>query len=113
MWRGNYTFLVADVDHLYQPLPFRVKEELLAAFFLSSLAFMHFRQPSDPVVTASDVSESGGGLCASDGITTLGLQASGCWVRGQTHVPFQEGGVLAISVFDGIGLVACGVVWVH
>ena len=89
-------------DKQYLPLPPKVAQELFAAFFLCPLSFMDFRQPSNPVVTASDASESGGGLCASVGLTQAGLHASRGLVRGETHESFQDGGILVISAFDGI-----------
>jgi len=48
-------------DRKLVPLPRKVEEELIASFFLSSLAYMNFRSEVDPIVTASDASETGGG----------------------------------------------------
>ena len=87
----------------FLPLPHKVREELWAAFFLSMTSFMDFRLPTDPVVTASDASQAGGGLCSSAGLTSFGLKASTSHVRGDMFEGFEEGGLLVVSVFDGIG----------
>ena len=84
-------------------IPPAVLCELWGAFFLSSLAFMNFRLPPSPVVTASDASEQGGGLCASVALSSWGLEASHGLVRGERFEGFQEMGVLVVSLFDGIG----------
>ena len=90
-------------DRQYKPLPPKVLEELIAAFFLSPLAYMDFRLPVNPVVTASDASEGGGGLCASTGLSDWGLSVSRGSIRGQQFEEFQEQGILVISLFDGVG----------
>lgn len=92
-------------DKVYKPLPHEVREELFASFFVSSMAYMDFRLETDHVVTASDASESGGGLCASEGLTSLGLEASKGSVRGQAEESFEAKGLLIISAFDGIGAI--------
>ena len=84
-------------------IPNLVKEELFASFYLTSLAFMDFRLESSPVVTASDASEQGGGLCATEGLTAWGLRASLGTIRGERFEQFQELGLLIVSLFDGIG----------
>ena len=63
-------------DRKLLPLPHKVREELWASFFLSMTSFIDFRLPLDHVVTASDASEAGGGLCSSQGLTSFGLHAS-------------------------------------
>ena len=60
-----------DNDEVMLPIPHKVKEELLASFFLSATAFIDFRLPANPIVTCSDASESGGGLCQSIGMTPM------------------------------------------
>ena len=84
-------------------IPLGVQEELFASFYLTSLGFIDFRLPTSPVVTASDASEQGGGLCASVGLTAWGAKASQGTVRGERFENFQEMGLLVISLFDGIG----------
>ena len=84
-------------------IPIVVREELWVSFFMAITAVIDFRLPIDGTVTASDASESGGGLCCSQGLTEFGSQAAACLVRGDEDEPFQGGGILAISLFDGIG----------
>ena len=90
-----------ETKSLYIPLV--VREELWVAFFMSCLAYIDFRLPVDGVVTASDASESGGGLCCSQGLTEFGAQAAASLVRGNEYEEFQGGGLLAVSLFDGVG----------
>ena len=90
-------------EHQLQAIPQSVREELMASLCLSPFAKMDFRQESDYVVTASDASESGGGLCASTGLTNKGVRASEAWVRGEVEEPFTTGGFLVVSLFDGVG----------
>eukprot|EP00435_Cladocopium_sp_Y103_P015411 s1282_g3.t1 len=90
-------------DQDFKPIPALVKQELCAAFFLTSLAFMNFRLPASPIVTASDASEQGGGLCASVGLTSWGSKASQGTVRGERFEDFKEMGLLVVSLFDGVG----------
>ena len=92
-----------DSEQESRYLPLQVREELWAAFFMTVVAFIDFRLPVDGTVTASDASEYGGGLCCSLGLTEFGSQAASCLVRGDETEPFQGGGILAISLFDGIG----------
>ena len=90
-------------DKVMRPIPHKVKEELLASFFLSATAFIDFRLPANPIATCSDASESGGGLCQSIGMTPYGEQASEALVRGEFPESGIQGGVLGIGAFDGIG----------
>ena len=90
-------------DRKFLPLPHKVREELWAAFFLSITSFIDFRLPTDRVVTASDASQAGGGLCSSAGLTAFGLKAAKSSIRGELFEPFSEGGLLVVSLFDGVG----------
>ena len=90
-------------DKKYRPLPISVAQEIWASFFLSCFSYMDFRLPTDSVVTASDASESGGGLVASVGLTEWGAEVAQGSIRGETEEPFQGSGLLVISAFDGIG----------
>lgn len=89
-------------DRVVKPIPWRVKEELLASFFLSAKAFIDFKLPANPVVTCSDASEQGGGICQSIGTTPFGRQAANSLVRGEFPEGGCQGGVLGIGAFDGI-----------
>ena len=90
-------------DRQYKPLPLPVAQELWASFFLSVFSYMDFRLPTDPIVTASDASETGGGLVASTGLTEWGSRVAEGTVRGEEIESFQNQGLLVISAFDGIG----------
>ena len=83
-------------------LPQEVKQELARFLGLLPLAYMDFRCQVSPVVTASDASEFGGGVTASDGVSDLGAVASACAVRGDLVEPSEITSVLTIGLFDGI-----------
>ena len=84
-------------------LPWEVKQELTRFIGLLPLAYMDFRCHISPVVTASDASEMGGGVTASDGLSELGAMASSCDIRGDIVEPCEITSVLTIGLFDGIG----------
>ena len=93
--------------NLWKPIPDRVHTELFCCVALAPLSYMDIRAPYDSVVTASDASETGGGLSFSSGLTHFGLQASGKSVRGDAGWGLDDFQVLVISLCDGIG--ACRV----
>ena len=99
-----WTFIIrCSNDKGLVPLPRKVEEELVASFYLTALSFIdfrHFRAGVDPIVTASDASETGGGLI---GLTCFGVQASKALVRGELPDEEADQGLQAISAFDGIG----------
>ena len=64
---------------------------------------MSFRNTVSEVVTASDASEHGGGITASQGLTPMGVVASKCRIRGDVIDPVDIPGVLTIGLFDGVG----------
>ena len=80
-----------------------VKQELARFIGLIPLAYMDFRCQISPMVSASDASEGGGGVTASEGVTDLGAVASSCSIRGDLIEPLDITGVLTIGLFDGIG----------
>ena len=55
-----------------QVIPRRVKQEIRAVLALLPLASMNFRRAYDAVVSCSDASEKGGGLCVSHSLTGRG-----------------------------------------
>ena len=83
-------------------VPRDVKGEILRFLSLVPLAQMDFRLPMESQVTASDASMSGGGLCASVGLTAFGLAAQGALVRGDVEEPFEVMEVVTVGLFDGI-----------
>ena len=64
---------------------------------------MDFRLPTDPIVTASDASETGGDLVASVGVTEWGAKVAGGSIRGVEWEKIQDQGLLVTSALDGIG----------
>ena len=89
---------------VWKPIPDSVREELFCCAALAPLAFMNLRAPYDSTVTASDASESGGGLSFSSGLTPFGNEAVDKSVRGFMSVGADDDDqVFVISLFDGIG----------
>ena len=84
----------------------RLKREVvleLARFLtLLPLCFMNFRAPFDEMVTASDASTHGGGICMSKGLTPYGELALHGSVRGDSYEDPNQVQVLSIGLFDGI-----------
>lgn len=86
----------------YQVMPQDCKLEVLRFLALLPLARMDFRLKMDPQITCSDASTSGGGLCASVGLTPSGVMASGGHLRGECPENQHEHRVLTIGLFDGV-----------
>ena len=57
------------------PIPTEVKKELWLSLSLAPLAYICFGAEFSEVVTCSDASEHGGGVCQSVGLTPMGQQA--------------------------------------
>ena len=76
--------------------------ELVRFMGLCPLGYMDFRQPVDEMVTASDASMSGGGICHSSGLSPYGLAASHSTIRGDIPEEQELTQVLSIGLFDGI-----------
>ena len=91
------------------PLPGKVVFELLRFLCLVPLAQMSFTPRVEGMVTCSDASMEGGGICRSLGLTSYGYTASGAPVRGDIPEEHDFVQVLSVGLFDGIsGLrVAC------
>ena len=84
------------------PLTPEVRDELIMGLSLIPLCFMDLRSEFSGLVTCSDASETGGGVCASQGLSLMGELA----VEAR-HLPERaehpnKGEVLAIGLFDGI-----------
>ncbi|CAE7721934.1 unnamed protein product [Symbiodinium sp. CCMP2592] len=94
-------------------------EELLKAAGLLPLACALLRTPVSGLVTCSDASTLGGGMCASSGLTAWGEQCLNelSWggVDGEFFRPQGSIGgsintgprVLVVSLFDGVGSIMC------
>lgn len=63
---------------------------------------MDFRQQVDEVVTASDASSTGGGICCTKGLSPYGLAASRSAIRGDIPEEQEFTQILSIGLFDGI-----------
>eukprot|EP00438_Fugacium_kawagutii_P002234 Skav227450 [mRNA] locus=scaffold2491:114911:120840:+ [translate_table: standard] len=83
-------------------LPASVARELIRFVGLIPLAEMDFRCPFDSLVTASDASTTGGGLCVSRGLSPYGQAASLSNVRGDIPEEHDFNQILSIGLFDGI-----------
>ena len=85
-----------------QQLPSECRLEILRFLSLLPLARMDFRLKVDDQVTCSDASTTGGGICASVGLTPSGVLASSGRLRGECPEVQHELRVLTIGLFDGI-----------
>ncbi|OLP79318.1 hypothetical protein AK812_SmicGene40405 [Symbiodinium microadriaticum] len=88
---------------VWKVIPPRVKMEISSSIALSPLAYMDLRCEFDPVVAASDASESGGGLSYSSGLTQFGVEAMSKSIRGLSDSISDDNQVFVVSLFDGIG----------
>lgn len=86
-----------------QATPSDCRVELLRFVGMVPLARMDFRLPVHPMVTCSDASSSGGGICASVGLTQVGTMVEGGALRGEAHPGQGHTQVVVVSLFDGIG----------
>lgn len=84
------------------PLGREVVHELARFIALLPLAFINLRSPADHLVTASDASTTGGGVCVSRGLTPYGSAAAASYVRGDCPEEHDFQQVLSIGLFDGI-----------
>ncbi len=60
-------------------LPDSVLDEIWLGLLLLPLACIDLKVPLSPMVTVSDASESGGGVCYSTGISSSGVKALKLW----------------------------------
>ena len=95
------SFNVAKVTYL--PLWPECRFEIIRILGLTALVRMNFRAELHPQVTCSDASTTGGGICASSGLTVFGDLASMGFLRGHNPEDRKEHRVLVVSLFDGIG----------
>eukprot|EP00438_Fugacium_kawagutii_P036535 Skav217626 [mRNA] locus=scaffold2172:789307:792972:+ [translate_table: standard] len=79
------------------------KLELCRQIALVALARIDFRLDMHPMVTCSDASTTGGGFCASMGLTHLGGVAASGGLRGELRECRDGQMVLSVGLFDGIG----------
>ena len=86
-----------------RPLPVDVALELLRFVTLCPLAYMDFRLATSELVTASDASTTGGGLCVTRELSPFGVAACQAESRGDAIEPEEMDQVLVVSLLDGIG----------
>ena len=97
---------IEDFNHtglFMSPLWGDCKFEILRFLSLLPLSRMDFRVPIHPQVTCSDASTTGGGVCASLGLTVFGAQVSCGGLRGEYGEDQRDHQILSIGLFDGIG----------
>ena len=105
-----------------RPLSSRQLQELLRAIAVVPLAGTDLRAPVSNVVTCSDASEAGGGLCCSGGLTEEGLAAlslcqstefqqtrtAAFQPQGAVGIEKRKGlRIVVVSLFDGIAALMC------
>ena len=100
VWKFIHSFDLTSEKVL--KIPTGVMSELLVFLGLLPLVHMDFRTSVSSVVTASDASNLGGGICASSGITSLGDSVASAEFRGESSVDVPDGGVGYIGLFDGV-----------
>ena len=101
VWGFIEAFNTAGAGH--RPLPAECRLELLRFLGLLPLIRMNFRLDMHPMVTCSDASTTGGGVCRSSGLTPVGSMVAQGGLRGQLPQPLPEHQVLLVGLFDGIG----------
>ena len=85
--------------HSGGPLSGRETDEVLRLIFTLPLCYTDLRAGVSGKVTCSDASETGGGVCASVGLTTLGISG----IHASHEVCSGGGEFLVIEWFAGIG----------
>ena len=86
-----------------RPLPQNCRLEITRFVALLPLARIDFRLPMEGQVSCSDASSSGGGFCASVGVTKAGSLVSQGLLRGEIQEGQGDHRVLSVGLFDGIG----------
>ena len=87
-------------------LPDSVLDELWAGLLTLSLACIDLKVPVSDLVTVSDASETGGGVCYSTSLTSSGLEALGRWNKPRER---SGEGILIVSAVDGISSIQVAV----
>ena len=76
-------------------------DELLTCLCLLPVCFLDWRLPLDSLVTCSDASETGAGVCMSKSLSRLGEERLGCAIR--TTGAMRTLPVGLVELFGGIG----------
>ena len=77
--------------------------EILRFLGMLPLARLDFRLDMHPMVSCSDASLQGGGVCATSSLTSLGGMVSQGALRGEVPEPKEDFSVFSVGLFDGIG----------
>ena len=101
LWRAIVE-LEAKPDGFRAPIKREVVHELSRFLGILPLAFSSLRAPPSGLVTCSDASTTGGGVCMSKGMTPYGCAAALSSVRGDLPEEHDFVQVLSIGLFDGI-----------
>jgi len=94
VWAFIFSF-EGEPPVIKKALPPVVRLELVRFVCALPLAQMNLRTPFREDVTASDASETGGGFCVSNGVTSLGHHAANCNIRGD--IPEPEDHVMVLT----------------
>ena len=98
--------MITDMEglpgHVKWPLRREVMGEISRFLCLLPLSQMDLRLKFDKMVTASDASTQGGGICMTRGLTPFGASAALAGVRGDAHEQHDFYQVLSVGMFDGI-----------
>eukprot|EP00435_Cladocopium_sp_Y103_P050459 s406_g15.t1 len=87
----------------YRKTPDDCRLEVLRFLGALPLARMDFRLDVHPLVTCSDASTTGGGICVSRGTTPVGRMVAQGSLRGELPETRSGAAVFAVGLFDGIG----------
>ena len=85
------------------PTPEDCRLEIYRFLGMLPLARLDFRLDVNAMVTGSDASSSGGGICASTGLTSVGGMVANGALRGEVPEPAGDMAVFSLGLFDGIG----------
>ena len=100
-WEFIESFNQAGRHHL--TIPGLVKLEILRCVCLVGLCRMDFRLPMKSVVTCSDASTTGGGMCCSTGLSPAGAMVALGDLRPVGNPLDSRPKILSVGLFDGIG----------
>ena len=104
VWKFIESFKPGGVQ--WRPLPVDCRLEILRFISFLPLIRMDFRLQMHPMVTCSDASSTGGGVCRSEGLTPLGSLAAQGELRGQKPSPLVEHGVMDLQDVEVLGYIS-------
>ena len=82
-------------------MPAGVATELICACFCAPFCWGNLRHALNGTVTASDASESGGGVCFTTGLTQLGMRFARLASPTCLHPALEEFGIVELDVSNG------------